>query len=100
MVLGQWKPIVGIALVASTATGVNAWLEYRAREEQRIASERYNRELNAHVEKMCGKFCRFGDGEDYISRDGGPCERNFPGRTHGWCRIEAESSFRLSRFKQ
>lgn len=98
LVLGHWKTIVGIALVASTATGVNSWLEYRAREEQRIASERYNRELNAHVEKSCGKLCSFGDGGDYVSFDGGPCKQ-LSKRSHGWCRMEAESAFSLSRFK-
>lgn len=98
LVVGQWKPIVGIALVASTATGINAWLEYRAREEQRIASERFNRELNAHVEKKCGKFCSTG-GEmgDFISFDGGPCIQAL--LPHGWCKMEAESNFRISRLQ-
>jgi hypothetical protein len=96
LVLCQWKPIVGILLVVSAAASVNAWLEHSAREDDRIASELYYKELNSHVEKTCGKFCSFGDTGDYISFNNGPCE-NTPGRTHSWCRLEAESNFRLAR---
>jgi hypothetical protein len=99
LTLSKWRLIVGIALVATSAAGVNAWLEYRALEEERIASELYYKELNAHVEKTCGKFCSFGDEGDYVSFEGGPCKQ-IPGRSHGWCRMEADSAFRLSRFKQ
>jgi hypothetical protein len=99
LALSKWRLIVGIALVASSAAGVNAWLEYRAREEARIASERYYRELDAYVEKTCGRFCSFGDTGDYISFDGGACKQT-PGRTHGWCKMEAESSFRSTRVQR
>ena len=99
-VLGWWKPIVGITLIASTTAGVYAWLEYRreqvAREEERIASERYHQKLNAHIEKKCGRFCRFGgDGGDFISIDGGPCKQT-PEYSHVCCERQEELYFRMT----
>jgi hypothetical protein len=92
LVLDWWRTIIGIALVASIAVGVNAWLEFRADEEERIASERYYRELDAHIEKTCGKFCSFGDAGDFTSFNGGPCEQH-PGQSYFFCKMQAKSSF-------
>lgn len=99
LTLSKWRLIVGIVLVASSAAGVNAWLEYRALEEARIASELYYKELNAHVEKTCGKFCSFGDVGDYVSFDGGPCTQT-PGRSYHFCKLQTESSFRSTRVQR
>jgi hypothetical protein len=94
LLLRMWRPIAGLVLVLFIAAGINTWQENRELEEAQIASNRFYENMNAHVEKTCGKLCSYADGGAYISTNGGTCEKA-PVLSHLRCKKEAETNYRL-----